>query len=377
MTALVGHDACIKCSLCVTACPVYRVDDAFPGPKVLGPDWYRRHLAGEAATEPHVEDCTFCQLCERACPVEVPIAHLIALHKASATAGLRRSLRDTALTHPQWLARMPSLTRTPPQLAGLLEISADVSWPQPNRVRIAPKHRARSAAREVGLFVDCFTRGFDADTLAAATAVLETLGWHPVAVPAGSHCCGAAAYASGRPGEARRTAAITNRVLGWQTRGLEEVVVLNATCEDTLRIEWPRYFDLRLRPRVVGFAEFVLREARDRGLSLSPAGDAPVYVHPTCRSKAASGEGRLVELARLGGAAAPQVLELACCGAAGSYAFKQEHLAVARALGGQARAALGRPGPLLTDSGTCALHLAELTGFEVLHPAVWLARRLR
>jgi glycerol-3-phosphate dehydrogenase subunit C len=376
MTAPAGHDACIKCSLCVTACPVYRVDDAFPGPKALGPDWYRRYLAGEATTEPHVEDCTFCQLCERACPVEVPVAHLIAEHKARAGESMRRSLRDTALTHPQWLARFPYLARTPPQLAGLLGISQDVSWPRSNPVRTRPTGRAHTAAREVGLFVDCFTRGFDADTLAAAEEVLEALGWHPVVVPAGSHCCGAAAYASGRPAEARRTAAITNRVLGWQTRGLEEVVVLNATCEDTLRIEWPRYFDLRLRPRVVGFAEFVLREAPARGIAFDPSEADPVYLHPTCRSKAASGEGRLVELARLAGAVAPRVLELACCGAAGSYAFKQEHLSVARALGGQARGELGPPGPLVTDSGTCALHLAELTGFEVLHPAAWLARRL-
>ena len=34
-------DACIKCNVCTTVCPVSRVTDAFPGPKYVGPQAQR------------------------------------------------------------------------------------------------------------------------------------------------------------------------------------------------------------------------------------------------------------------------------------------------------------------------------------------------
>ena len=58
-----ASDACLKCTQCIAACPVYRADESFLGPKRLGPEWWRQWQAGQHETLPHVEDCTFCQLC--------------------------------------------------------------------------------------------------------------------------------------------------------------------------------------------------------------------------------------------------------------------------------------------------------------------------
>lgn len=108
----VSDDACLKCTLCVTACPVYRAEPLFPGPKVLGPEWHRAHLADPAlAAAAHVDDCTFCQLCEAACPADVPVAHLIARHKAARPAGLLRTMRDGVLARPHLVGRLPALAR--------------------------------------------------------------------------------------------------------------------------------------------------------------------------------------------------------------------------------------------------------------------------
>lgn len=379
------EDACIKCSLCVTACPVYRVDPRFPGPKALGPDWYRRHQAGEVKAMEHVSDCTFCQLCENACPVDVPIAHLIAEHKHVASESPRLALRDYLLTHPQWLAMAPSLVKVPKQLGIPLGISASTQWPVPSPIQRTNRHRYRVRRQQalpmpqVGIFVDCFTRGFDSETFAAASAVLVELGYATVALPAASHCCGAAAYASGLLGEAERSARRTHRAIRRVSVGLEAVVTLNATCDDTLRVEWPRYFGLHLSTPIVPFVDFVLDKASPGFFEQLRRGsvDEVIYTHATCRSKVARGEGSLFALMERASDHAPEILAISCCGAAGSYAFKAEHTKVARALGGHAREVMGAPGVILTDSGTCAIHLQELTGSETLHPARWLHAQLQ
>ena len=375
------EDACIKCSICVTACPVYRVDQQFPGPKALGPDWYRRHQAGEQKAMEHVSDCTFCQLCEEACPVDVPIAHLIAEHKQFANQSPRLKLRDYLLTHPQWLAMAPSLVKAPKQLGVPLGVSAKTQWPTPSPTKRNYRHqstRRHYDGRTVGIYVDCFTRGFDSETLLAATAILQRLGFNTVNLPTASHCCGAAAYASGLIGGAERTAKVTHRALRRMTSQLEAIVTLNATCDDTLRVEWPRYFGLTLSVPVTPFVEFVLANANPSFFAelRSRPSQGVLYTHATCRSKAAKGEGTLFSLVQQASEQGPRILEISCCGAAGSYAFKSEHTEVARALGGRAARAIDEPGMILTDSGTCAIHLEELTGYRSVHPARWMQSQL-
>lgn len=375
------EDACIKCAICVTACPVYRVDQQFPGPKALGPDWYRRFQAGDDEAMDHVNDCTFCQLCEDACPVGVPIAHLIAEHKQHAPKSTRLMLRDYLLTHPQWLAMAPGLVKLPKPLGVPFGVSATTQWPSPSPIKRSYRQRKVQPDKNkprVGIFVDCFTRGFDSETLTGAMAVLERLGFAPVALPAASHCCGAAAYASGLLGEAERTAEVTYRALRRGAAHLEAIVTLNATCDDTLRIEWPRYFGLELATPIVPFVEFVLDHASPGFFSQLRANhqDEVLYTHATCRSKVARGEGSLMSLIERASEQMPRILEINCCGAAGSYAFKSEHTEVAKALGRRANEVIDGPGIILTDSGTCAIHLEELTGHRTLHPARWMAAQL-
>ncbi len=375
------EDACIKCGICVSVCPVYRVDPEFPGPKALGPDWYRRYQAGEPSAMAHVDDCTFCQLCESACPAGVPIAHLIAEHKERSRKPARLAARDYILTHPQWLANLPVMARSPKLLARPLGIASAADWPKPSKVRsrtLARPGSRGSAKRKVAIFVDCFTRGFDSPTLLAAIRILETLGFEARPMPIMSHCCGAAAYASGLRREAERAARTTYRSITRGLDGVEALITLNATCDDTLRVEWPKYFGIELGAKVVPFPEFVQdnlnRQFVDKLKSRSAA--ERIYTHATCRSKVAHGEGTLYSLISTISASTPEVLPISCCGAAGSYAFKEEHSAVARELGGRAAKKISGDAVILTDSGTCAIHLSEMTGLSAIHPAEWMQRLL-
>ena len=374
-----ADDACLKCSLCVTACPVYREDPQFPGPKVLGPEWHRAALAlpGLTAAD-HVDDCTFCQLCEAACPADVPVAHLIAHHKASQAKSPVVRLRDAVLARPHLMARAPGLAGLGGPPARWVGLSVETRRPRPQPLRWPAEPAATGARGIVALFVDCFTRAYDGGAAEAASRLLKAWGYAVRWVPRESRCCGAAAYAAGQPATARRIAAATAEDLE-VNHGVQAIVTLNATCDGTLRDEWPRYFHQDVPAPVVPFAAFALAEAPPAfwdSLVASPSG--LVFVHTTCRAKVSQGEGALLALARRAGADVVERLDVECCGAAGSYAFKAEHHGVAQRLGRRAAGQVGgRSGTLLVDSGTCALHLSQMTGLYAEHPARWLDQRRR
>ena len=371
-----ADDACLKCSLCVTACPVYREEPQFAGPKALGPEWHRAALAhpGPPAAD-HVDDCTFCQLCEAACPADVPVAHLIAQHKASQGKPPVVRLRDAVLARPHLMARASGLAGLGGPPARWVGLSVEARRPRPHPLRWASQPVGTGARGMVALFVDCFTRAYDGAAAEAASRLLTAWGYTVQWVPRESRCCGAAAYAAGQPATARRIAAATAGDLG-VNEGVQAIVTLNATCDGTLRDEWPRYFQQEAPAPVVPFAAFALAEAPPAFWELVANPPASVFVHTTCRAKVSQGEGALLALVRRAGAEGVERLDLDCCGAAGSYAFKAEHHGVAQRLGRRAAGQVGgRAGTLLVDSGTCALHLSQMTGLHGEHPARWLDKR--
>lgn len=371
-----ASDACLKCNECVAACPVYRADEAFLGPKRLGPEWWRTWQAGQHETLPHVEDCTFCQLCEDACPVGIPVAHLIAEHKSHAPSPWRRRVRDAMLTRPHWVARAPFLGSLRGPWDEWLDLSRRSARPRTERL---PRVPPSPIGPRVGLFVDCYSGTYDGGTVEAAEALLTLWGIPSVRLTDGHRCCGAAAHASGLPDQARRTARATRHAMGsrWpqDPAHIEHVITFNATCDGTLLAEWAGALGVEPLPvPVVSFVEFALTQAPPGFWThIREGAPSPLWTHATCRSRVHRGEGWLEALVRkVGQEAVP--LDISCCGAAGSYAFKTEHEETAHRMGRSARPEQRLPedGLLLVDSGTCALHLAQMTGLTALHPARWL-----
>jgi len=382
-----GIDACLKCTICVSACPVYRHDSDFPGPKALGPEWQRRRAAGDLMVMDHVDDCTFCQLCELACPVGVPIAHLIAEQKDAARLRqpLAVGLRDNVLTHPEWVARAPMLTAASSSLARWMHLSTHSRRPRPRTAGSLAKPLQSASRGVVGLLVDCFDRGFDQETVTAATSLLRLWGFEAAPVPERSLCCGAAAYASGRVEQAKGQARAMREAISQELpTNVERFVTLNATCDGTVDQEWEQYLGLEPLPMpILPFHEFALAyaplsfwEVLNRGSEHESEGvSTPVWTHTTCRGRR-RGDGSLGLLAQRAGAQAVSALDLECCGAAGSYAFKAEHEVVAHRMGSEAKEQIGgSAGELWVDSGTCAVHLDQITGVPSRHPAYWLYQR--
>ncbi len=370
-------DACLKCTICNQACPVSRVDPDFPGPKALGPEWWRRRLGGDESTLAHVDDCTFCQLCEASCPASVPVAHLIQMHKAERPPAALHQVRDAILTRLDLIERFPQVATWKTPLDGLLGLSHLSERPHIDRPR-PPRHAGDGGRRPVGVFVDCFARVFDGGVIDAAEALLRDWGWEPWRVPEKAACCGAAAHASGRLTQARAAAQDMREgilaVLG-EHPDITTIVTLNGTCDQTVAREWTDTYEVgTVDAHIVPFTEFAQDEAPEsfwEELRQVAPGER-IYTHTTCRARVGRGDGILDQICRRAGLS-PVWTGLTCCGASGSYAFKAEHDLVAHrmvdALGSlSGDGALG----LMTDSGTCALHLAQETGLHASHPATFL-----
>ncbi len=72
-----NFEHCIRCTICVENCPVFRVNPEFPGPKQAGPDAQRFRSDREKAEDEWVLLCSQCKRCEMACPCGVEPAQII------------------------------------------------------------------------------------------------------------------------------------------------------------------------------------------------------------------------------------------------------------------------------------------------------------
>src|SRR5687767_7378719 len=100
-------DACVKCNVCTTVCPVARVSDAFPGPKYVGPqaERFRGPSVDDASPDRTVDLCSGCGICTRACPHGVLIAETNNRARAAIVAERGSSLRNRLISDTDLMAR--------------------------------------------------------------------------------------------------------------------------------------------------------------------------------------------------------------------------------------------------------------------------------
>src|SRR3954452_9083547 len=88
-------DACIKCNICTSYCPVAAVTDKFPGPKYVGPQAQRFREQGQPhSPDQSVDYCSGCRVCNDVCPTGVKIAEINARARAQIVADHGMPLRN-------------------------------------------------------------------------------------------------------------------------------------------------------------------------------------------------------------------------------------------------------------------------------------------
>lgn len=398
--ALFGHDQadlCVACGLCLPACPTYhatRTENESPrGRLSLIKGLATGNLSADKVLVDHLDRCTLCLACEKACPAQVGFeqqmnqarswleengklsrtvaenALMKALGKggkginllgtaarAMHRGGITKLLRGSGLLHFTGLAEA---VRSMPAFADTPDLAATYPAQSANTSRVA-------------LFTGCLQHQTDPETLPAAIKLLNRLG-HTVDVPRDQACCGGLHLHGGDSKTAERLAETNRHVF----HDYEKITGVASGCGAVLK-KYPG-----LGERFLDINTLLAEDPGLTGLPLSPL-KKTVLVHEPC-----SHRNQLQQV--------PSVYRLLkcipgldiqslpgnefCCGGAGSYSLAQP--ALARQLREPKLDALIelQPAYLVTTNIGCALHLRNGLAergieIDVIHPVVLLARQL-
>jgi glycerol-3-phosphate dehydrogenase subunit C len=391
------YDPCIKCTICVTACPVAQVTDAFPGPKQAGPDAQRFRGRGEPVEGKWINLCTGCHRCQVACPADVPIAEINAFAKQRYAAAAGRDLPTHLLTHA--FLFMPLGSRFAALANPILQqgwarwlaetfFGVDARAPLPSFARrrfsaMVKDRRQRPSKRRVAYFYGCYTDSNDPEVGLAVLRVLEAAGVE-VAIPP-QNCCGAALLGAGNLAEAKRLNERNLTSLRAALRdGCEAIVVGSPSCALALSQELSAMLGIEcgdVQEKVLDLFTYLERLADAGELNLKFRTDLPpqeLVYHEACHLTALGlGANALRTLSRIPNLRV-RALDAGCCGLAGTFGLKHKTAPLARKIGeGVARrVAEWRPQAVLSECEGCRLQISALTGVQTKHPAVVLAEAL-
>jgi glycerol-3-phosphate dehydrogenase subunit C len=417
-------DRCIKCGICVTACPVSAVTDRFPGPKYVGPQaarlrqpwragapradldnglWVRSDDDdGHLVPDHSVDYCSGCRACNMACPTGVRIAEINARARAAmvegAEFGWRKRLRNNLLARPELLGgagypvgRLVNAAfenRFARALAeGLLDIDRRAPLPRYQGERFAAWHRRHQpppATRgKVAYFTGCATAWYEARIGRAAVGVLERLGFK-VVVPE-QNCCGLPLLSNGEfPAARKYHRGNVEKLIGFAERGIP-IVGTSTSCTLTLKEEAPELLDAfapdesAVAAATYDICEFIagLLVQGDLGLDLLPIPLRLGY-HPPCQYRAHRIGLPALDLMEMVPDLEVELSPATCCGIAGTYGYKSEKYEIAMAVGAPLFKFVKEVGgPVaISDSETCRWQITHGTDVPAVHPIEVIAASL-
>jgi FAD/FMN-containing dehydrogenase/Fe-S oxidoreductase len=233
----------------------------------------------------------------------------------------------------------------------------------------------------VVLWPDTFTDLFVPDRGNATVQVLRQAG-ERVAVPEKWACCGRPLYDSGM---LKFAASAGRNVLDVLDRFLTldiPIIVPEPSCLATFRDELPKLLPNDPRAARLASLSRSLAEHLEAVAWTAPPSDmgGTVSVHPHCHQRAVQGvasERRVLADSGLD----VKMLDLGCCGLAGSFGFEKDHDELSRQIAhdrfvpGIVRSSLD--GPVIMDGFSCQLQARALTNVVTTSTAELLARRLR
>lgn len=385
-------DNCIKCSICVSHCPVARVSDKFAGPKQNGPDLERFRLVEPTAVHSSIGYCSNCKNCDLACPSGVNISTMNCKAKGEFVAKEGAPLRDRLLAQVE---RMGRFSRRAPSLVNwlgsikllrllgekLVGISAEMTLPryaQNTFYECYNQNKPATFKRKVVYYPGCYVTY---NTPEVGMAVVEVLAHNGVEVLVEEfNCCGVPLIANGLLTEAQNYAQRNIQKLQKYIDVGYQIITSCPSCNLALRQEYQELFNIEkagwLNNKVLDVFEYLKTMAANDELK-TDFKQLPLMLgyHQPCHLKAVGCGVPSKDILKLIPGLQVKDFDAGCCGLAGSYGFKQEKYTLSQQIGRELFQIVKamHVNRVITECGMCQLQIHHGTGMSVYHPIQVLA----
>lgn len=385
-------DACVKCTICETQCPVAAVTPLFSGPKFVGPQ-AERFRDGESVDH-SLDYCSSCGTCTLVCPQGVQIAEL----NSQARAVMKEDhmpMRDKLISNTVLMGRM--MTPFAPIANAVLKnrpmrtvvekvvgVHRDAPMPKAHTQTFQGwwrKHKSPTIARTRGpvvFFHGCAGGYFEVETSIRTVEVLEHLGFEVIVPKQG--CCGLAQQSNGLYQQA--TKAVLELCDQLNSAGDTLTIISSSgSCTGMLKHEAHEIMGvsedklLNVGTRIRDISEFLVAmyESGEIAFSNLIPNEITIPYHAPCQLKSQGMGMPAITLMEL--IPGVKVIESgrACCGIAGTYGVKKEKYEIAQAVGAPLFEMVkeNNEGLAACDTETCRWQIEKGSGVKTVHP-IWL-----
>ena len=381
-------DACVKCTICETQCPVSAVTPLFTGPKFVGPQ-AERFRNGESVDH-SLDYCSSCGTCTLVCPQGVQIAELNSQARAVMKAE-HMPIRDRLIGQTVLMGKV--MTPVAPLARAVLNnkplrtvmqavvgVHADAPMPPAQSQSFEGwfNKRAKPAGPfprgAVVFFHGCAGNYFEVETSKKSVEVLEHLGYE-VLVPKHG-CCGLAQQSNGLFDSA--TKSVLKLCDDLRTAGADLTIVsASGSCTGMLKheaheimgVEDERLHDVGVRTRDIMEFLLDLYDAGELPTDFGPI-EMTVPYHAPCQLKSQGMGKPALEVLKLIPGLTVVDSNKTCCGIAGTYGLKKEKYEVAQAVGKPLFDMVKATNPdlALCDTETCRWQIEQSSGVRTEHP---------
>lgn len=387
-------DACVKCTICETQCPVAAVTPLFSGPKYVGPQ-AERFRNGESVDH-SLDYCSSCGTCTLVCPQGVQIAELNSQARAVMKAD-HMPLRDKLIGQTVLMGKVmtpvapiakAALNNKPIRkvMEAVVKVHEDAPMPPPQSQTFEGWFRKRPTPAgpfprgPVVFFHGCAGGYFEVETSKKSVEVLEYLGYQVIVPKQG--CCGLAQQSNGLfKGATKDVLKLCDDL---RSAGKDLTIVSSSgSCTGMLKHEAHEIMgveDERLKDvgtRIVDMMEFLLdlHEAGELPTDFAPIGMKVPY-HAPCQLKSQGIGKPALEVLRLIPDLEVVDSGAVCCGIAGTYGLKKEKYEVAQAVGKPLFDMVKETSSelALCDTETCRWQIQKSSGVRTEHP-IYLIHR--
>ncbi len=379
----VSYEHCIRCTICVENCPVFKVNPEYPGPKQAGPDAMRFRIQKEKKFDSWVTMCAQCRRCEQVCPYDVKPASLILeaqLHYVDENGPTASQIlfsnfhlisRFASFFAP--LANFIVSLKLVKIVMNWFGLRKDIPFPKfffhtMQRKKEAPKKGVRKAA----FFHGCYLNGNAPDTGRNIVKILQDLGIE-IMIPQ-QVCCGLPALGNGNRKKAVNFAEKNGSILIDKINQGYDILYSCTSCGHTLIHSYPQLLPTQGEKisenswNIYEYLEMLLNKQK-----INPnynKVNKTIAYHIPCHLKGTGKPYPALSILKMIPNLKLFILDQHCCGFSGSYGFKEKNKNTAIKLGNRAVAALEELNPdfIISDCGACRMQLESFTEIKVCDP---------